>query len=104
MPHQHQTRVDVTLAPVAAAELERGQAAISRGRRCPESGGVLVERLASAGGIECPGVSLLVVAVDGAGPAAPLFRGGAFFALPRSGNGTDFRRQGLPCDQKQGVR
>ena len=79
VPHQHQTRVAVGLAPVAAAELEGGRAAISRGRRCPEGGGVLVDGLASIGGVKCPEVSLLVAAVEGAGPAACCCSGASVF-------------------------
>ena len=77
VPHQHQARVAVTLAPIAAAELERGQAAVGRGRRCPEGGGVLVECLAAIGPVECPEIALLVVAVKRTGPAAPSLRRGS---------------------------
>ena len=68
--HQHQTRVAVGLAPVAAAELERGQAALGRGSGRAKGGSVLVDGLASIGGVECPKVALLVVAVKRACPAA----------------------------------
>ena len=76
VPHRHQARVAIGLAAVAAAELEGGRAAISRRCECAEGGGVLVEALASIGGVECPQVALLVVAVEGAGPAAPLGQSG----------------------------